>query len=242
MNEQVKNEEVIAGDGFKRSLVIDTATNHPRPVWRSDRSNGNSPNAGTYQKHRDGDIVIVVTITPSETTLTFNTVVDGAMCHVKGGFNFHPVINNLTPLVREWLYSDESKPYLPKGVGWDGENPEIEQIKLEKALSVLPKGMPDELLGELISAIAYTSINEFNDVKVIHRGSQHMVDVPQDCDYIIQADKENNFICKSKPVMGPDMKSVVVTSDASHRLYIIWCTMLKNNVNKKITLEVIELS
>lgn len=244
-NYQIKNEEVTNVGGFVRSLVVDVDTNHPRAVWRSDRSNGNSPNAGTYQKSKDGDIVIVVTIQPQSDVsvmLNFNRVIDGQSLPVDAGFNFYPVINNITPLVSEWLYDTTSRPYLPRGIGWDGENPEIERIKMEKALSVLPKEMPIDLLKEITAAIAFTSINVFNDILVKTSKAHDTVEIPSDCNYVIQADKNNNFICISEPEIDKRMSDgYVITCDDTVKLYIIWYSNLKNNASKKIALEIIEL-
>lgn len=241
---QVKNEE-NTGNGFIRSLVIDPDTNHPRPVWRSDRSNGNHPNAGTYQQAKDGDVVILVTISPDEDVkvkLNFNKIIDGESQPVETEFNFHPIINSITTLVREWLYETSSQPFLPKGVGWDGENPEIEKIKLEKALSVLPKEIPIDLLKEITSAITFTSINVFNDIVIKTAKASNTVEIPSDCNYVIQADKNNDFICMSEPEIDKRMKDgYVITCDDTCKLYIVWYTNLKNNASKKIALELIEL-
>lgn len=242
-NELIKNEEITA-DGFERSLVIDVDTNHPRSVWRSDRSNGNSPNAGTYQKIKDGDIIIIVKIKPQSevsVVLNFNHVVNGESLPVDAGFNFHPVINNITPLVREWLYDTISQPYLPKGIGWDGENPEIERIKMEKALSVLPKGIPSEHLDAIANAISFTSISVFNDVETKRIPKSNVIDIP-DCNLCIQADKDNNVIAIDKPIYQLSKETVpLAVRNTTSKVYIIWYTNLKNNASKKIALEIIEL-
>lgn len=243
-NYQIKNEESIVTGGYVRSLVIDPDTNHPRPVWRSDRSNGNHPNAGTYQQAKDGDIVIVVTIEPDaevKVKLNFNKVVDGDGVAVDSDFNFHPIINSITTLVREWLYESNSQPFLPKGVGWDGENPEIEKIKLEKAMSVLPKGIPMEHLQTITAAISFTSISVFNDVVIKTEPWEEELDIP-DCHIYIQADKDNNFIAVEKPLFNINTGRVTIKPRKNTcKVYIIWYTTLKNNASKKIALEIIEL-
>lgn len=243
-NYQIKNEEVTSDGDYVRSIVIDGETNHPRPVWRSDRSNGNNPSAGTYQQARDNDIVIVVTIysdVTEKTRLNFYVVKDGESVETEGGFNYHPVINSITTLVREWLYDTTSQPYLPKGVGWDGENPEIEKIKMEKALSVLPKGIPEEHLRGITAAISFTPISVFNDVKMTGRTKSDVVTIP-DCHLYIQADKDNNVIAISRPVFDLSNDGVpVAVRKNTCKLYIIWYTTLKNNASKKIALEIIEL-
>lgn len=242
-NYQIKNEEITSNGGFMRSLVIDSETNHPRPVWRSDRSNGKHPNAGTYQQAKDDDIVIVVTIDPESETkvrLNFNKIVDGTRVSVDEDFNYHPIINSITTLVREWLYETTTQPYLPKGVGWDGEMPEIEKIKLEKALSVLPRNMPADDIQDITAAVSFTSISVFNDVIIKTSKAQEMVDVPE-CNYVMQADKDNNFISISKPEVDKNGNHMVITCENTCKLYIIWYTNLKNNASKKMALEIIEL-
>ena len=241
-NYQIKNEEVTSDGSFVRSIVIDAETNHPRPVWRSDRSNGNSPSAGTYQQARDNDIVIVVTHDAGEKVrLHFYVVKDSVSVPTDGEFNYHPVINSITTLVREWLYDTTSQPYLPKGVGWDGENPEIEKIKMEKAISVLPKGIPAEHLSSIVAAITFTPISVFNDVKTTSRPKRDVVNIP-DCHLYIQADKDNNVIAISRPVFDLSNDGVPVAVRANTcKLYIIWYTSLKNNASKKIALDIIEL-
>lgn len=245
-NFQIKNEEIVEGGGVVRSLVIDATTNHPRPVWRSDRSNGKSPNAGTYQRAKDDDIVIIVTTNPDNNTpvtLKFNIVNDDATTSVEPGFNFHSVINNITPLVHEWLYDSKSQPFLPKGIGWDGEVPEIEKIKMEKALSVLPKGIPAGHQQDISSAISFTSISVFNDVNITQQQAHNdTVDIPDGCSCVIQADKDNNYLSIrlfEEDQVGKHHYEVV--SEKTHRLYIIWYTCLMNNASKKVALEIIEL-
>ena len=241
-NFQIKNEEQRYDGGFVRSIVIDVDTNHPRPVWRSDRSNGNSPLAGTYQQAHDNDIVIIVTIDPVEKVkLNFCIIENGTAISTPPDFNFHPVINAITSLVREWLYDTSPQPYLPKGVGWDGENPEIEKIKMEKAISVLPKGIPAEHLKPLMAAISFTPINVFNDVKISTRTKKEVVVIP-DCHLYIQADKDNNVISISQPVFDLNTDGVpIAVHGKTSKLYIIWYTALRNNASKKIELEIIEL-
>lgn len=243
-NYQIKNEEHTDKGGFIRSLVIDSETNHPRPVWRSDRSNGNSPNAGTYQQAKENDIVIIVTIEPTCDTrvkLNFSKVINGESVPVDGEFNYHPIVNSITTLVREWLYETTSQPYLPKGVGWDGEQPQIEKIKMEKALSVLPKGIPTEHLTVITAAISFTSISVFNDVVTTSESHEQLIHVPN-CHLCIQADKDNNFIALDSPVFELSEESVpIVVNDNTSKLYIIWYTNLRNNASKKIALDIIEL-
>lgn len=244
-NIQVKNECVlISNSGFVRSIVIDVETNHPRPVWRSDRSNGNNPSAGTYQQARDNDIVIMVTIAPDtveKVRLNFYVVKDGILTITDGSFNYHPVINSITTLVREWLYDQSSQPYLPKGVGWDGENPEIEKIKMEKALSILPKGIPEPHLYSIKAAISYTPISVFNDVKTTTQVKSNIIIIP-DCHIYIEADKDNNVIGINRPVfdLSNDGIPVAVRSNTC-KVYIIWYSTLKNNMSKKIALDIVEL-
>lgn len=242
---QIKNEEITESGGFMRSIVIDSDTNHPRPVWRSDRSNGKHPSAGTYQQAKDGDVVIVVTLDdtmPNKVNLNFNNIVDNCEVPIEPGFNFHPIINSISTLVREWLYDTTSQPYLPKGVGWDGETPEIEKIKLEKAASVLPNNIPIDTLKEIMAAVMFTSISVFNDVVVKTSKADDTVDVPKDCSLVIQADKNNDFICLSQPECNKNIDdSFVLTCDNTQRLYIIWYTKLLNNSSQKMALEILEL-
>ena len=245
-NYQIKNEETLEDGSVVRSLVIDVATNHPRPVWRSDRSNGRSPNAGTYQRAKDGDIVIRVTNSPNldtVTTLKFDVVSNDNTVAVESGFNFHPVINNITPLVHEWLYDTKSQPYLPKGIGWDGEVPEIEKIKMEKALSVLPKGIPPGHQQDITAAIAFTSISVFNDVNITQQQAHNdTIDIPDGCSCVIQADKDNNYLSIRLFNEGHMNKHhYEVVSEKTYRLYIIWYTSLMNNTSSKMSLEIIEL-
>lgn len=239
---QIKNQVITNEGEYVRRLVVDTISNHPRPVWRSDRSNGRSPNAGTYQQARPGDVVITVTIsqaTDNRIVLNFFMVNDdGKTEPVESGFNFYPVINSITTLVREWLYDPTSQPYLPKGVGWDGENPEIEKIKMEKAWSVLPRGIPSEYLDEMNTAISYTSVNVFNNLDVVSLTRAETVNIPNG-DIIITVDKENNCITIGKPLYDGLTIPQKVTED-THRIYVISYQKLNGNACSKISIELVE--
>ena len=239
---QVKNQTVdhTTGD-ITRRLVVDVITNHPRPVWRSDRSNGRNPSAGTYQQGRVGDIVIEVVIYKEEhkIQLTFHEVVSELKTiPVPTGFNFYPVINAITTLVSEWLYSANSEPFLPKGVGWDGETPEIEKIKMEKAWAVLPRLIPAQHLNKLSNAINYTSINVFNNIDVITLSKTDKVNVPRG-DLIIQVDKENQCIKLDEPLYD-GLTVEVELSEETHKLYILHYIELQGNTCSKLEVEVVE--
>lgn len=239
---QIKNQVLTSEGDFVRRLVVDTFSNHPRPVWRSDRSNGRSPNAGTYQQAKSGDIVITVTIstaTDNRIVLNFCSVnEDGKTEPVDAGFNFYPVINSITTLVREWLYDPTSQPYLPKGVGWDGETPEIEKIKMERAWAVLPRGIPSEYLDELNTAISYTSINDINNIDTVTLARDHIVNIPKG-DLIIQVDKDNSVINVSKPLYD-GLTIPLSLTDNTHRVYIISYVKLQGNSCNKISIELVE--
>jgi hypothetical protein len=240
---EIKNQTQAVNTGtIFRRLVIDTESNHPRPVWRSDRSNGRSPSAGTYQNAKPGDIVITVTINPMadvKIALTFCMVNEQGLTEpVESGFNFYPVINSINTLVREWLYEPTSQPYLPKGVGWDGETPEIEKIKMERAWGILPRGIPSEYLDDLHTAISYTSVNVFKNIDTITLNRSNVVDIPNG-DIIIRADKDNKCINVSKPLY--DGLTIPLTlSDDTHRVYIINYVKLQGNSCNKIAIELVE--
>lgn len=239
---QIKNQVITNDGGFVRRLVVESISNHPRPVWRSDRSNGRSPNAGTYQQAKHGDVVITVaisTVSDTKINLSFCEInEDGKTVPVENDFNFYPVINNITTLVREWLYDPISQPYLPKGVGWDGETPEIEKIKMEKAWAVLPRSIPSEHLEDLNAAIAYTSINVFNNIDTITLNREKIVNVPKG-DLIIQANSENTTISVNQP--SYDGLTIPLTlADDTYRVYIINYVKLQNNTCSKIAIELVE--
>lgn len=239
---QIKNQVYTSDGNYVRRLVIETASNHPRPVWRSDRSNSRSPNAGTYQQVKPGDTVITVTISPgSDSKISLNFCLvndDGKTEPVDSGFNFYPVINNITTLVREWLYEPTSQPYLPKGVGWDGENPEIEKIKMEKAWSVLPRGVPSEYLDEMNTAISYTPVSVFDNLDTITLSRADIVDIPNG-DIVIVVDKENNCITAGKPLYDGLTIPQKITDD-THRIYVINYQKLNGNTCNKISIELVE--
>lgn len=239
---QIKNQVITNDHEFIRRLVVDTSNNHPRPVWRSDRSNGRSPSAGTYQQAKHTDVVITVSVSSvagSNINLSFCVVnEDGKTVPVESDFNFYPVINNITTLVREWLYDPTSQPYLPKGVGWDGETPEIEKIKMEKAWAVLPRGIPSEYLEDLNTAISYTSINVFNNIDTITLNREEVVNVPNG-DLIVQVNNENVTIDVSK-LSYDGLTQPLTLKDDTYRVYVINYVKLQGNVCSKIAIELVE--
>lgn len=241
---QIKNQTIREG-GFMRSLVLDAETNQPRPVWRADRSNGRSRQAGTYQHVKPGDIVIKVDIDSStkESKLTFKYVDDsGIEVPVSEDFNFKPTMSAINTLVEEWLYSSKSEPFLPKGVGWDGTTPHVEKIKVDKAMALLPDGMPPALLTRLMNAINYTSINVFNNCTTTMLSKKSTLTIPA-CDICIEIDINGNYvdIQELSDSRSGDYSPLICIHDDTCKLAIICFNAINSTSVKQLTLTIIEL-
>lgn len=234
----LKNQVTYKGDMVKR-IVIEPATNLPRPVYRADRTNGKSPEVGTYQSVKEGDYV--VTYRACDTHLSFAIIdAQGKPEPVEEGFNYYPIVQSLTALITEWLYSEISLPFLPKGVGWDGMNPLIEKIKVEKALSSLPRAMPSKLLARLTHAIGFTSLSAFNDIGTTYLSKKDILDLPA-CDIYIQANESGEYIRHDEPEGGHDYITTSIEDNCKF-VYIICLQPLPNSAAHKIAVEIIELS
>lgn len=240
---QLKNQR-ICEVGYVRCVALDPGTNQPRPVWRADRTNGKAKQSGTYQSVRPGDTIIRVQIfnDESEPVLTFETIdANGKEVTVDEGFNFRPATAAINAIMEEWLYSPKSEPFLPKGIGWDGVTPQIEKIKIDRALSFFPENMPEEIIKNIISAVRYTSINAFNNLPTKQACKGNIIDVPSG-DLCIEVDENNRYVTHQDiSESKEDKQTTILIADNTWRCVIVCYDKIANTSALKMAIEIVDL-
>lgn len=230
----VKSEN---GTGYSRFLVISHVDGNPRPVWRTDRKNKNNPDAGTYQRVEEKDLVIRSRFIENETpNILFFEVekIVGEVPQLKqtDTDNLYMFIKNINPVVTDWLTDKNNRQNLPAGIGWDGVHSELEILKLNKALSFLPAGVSSDIVDRYTRAAFYTAQAVFGQTFAPVMRTHYPSINTGEFDTVILTDQNDDIVVKENTdeVINIDENIKQVVTLKYHKL--------SNSVYEQVSLQV----